>query len=160
MRAHEDARACALTGARRLRLRHLDGPYRSAPLRTGAIGASVERRLGDDAVLWLPAGIGDHPDHVAVRTALLPLAALLPAGRVGVYADLPYAGWRGYGLPRAVAGALPGLRARDVHLRGGAFERKLELVRCHASQIGPLDDVAPALLAPDGVLARERVWTA
>ena len=77
---------------------------------------------------------------------------------MGVYADLPYAGRDGYRLPRAVHDALPGLRARDVRLRGDVFERKLEAVRCHASQIDGLDEAAPGLLDPDGVLARERIW--
>jgi LmbE family N-acetylglucosaminyl deacetylase len=159
LRALEDARSCALTGARPARLRHLDDPYRDRPLRTGLIRAAVERRLRG-AVLWLPAAIGEHPDHVNVRTALLPLAASLPASRVGVYADLPYAGWSGYELPAAVAGALPGLQPREVRLRGEAIERKLEAVRCHASQIDPLDEAYPGLLDPTGVLARERIWTA
>jgi LmbE family N-acetylglucosaminyl deacetylase len=159
-RGLEDARACAVTGARRVRLRHLDAPYRERPLRTHAIRAAVQRHLSEGAVLWLPAAIGDHPDHLDVRTALLPLAASLPASRLGVYADLPYASWCGYRLPRAVARALPGLRARDVRLRGEVFERKLEAVRCHASQIDGLDEAAPGLLDPDGVLARERIWTA
>lgn len=159
LRRLEDARACAVTGARRARLRHLDGPYRERPLRTHAIRAAVERHLGDGSVLWLPAAIGEHPDHVDVRTALLPLATQLPASRVGIYADLPYAGRHGYGLPRAVADALPGLRARDVRLPGAAFERKLEAVRCHASQLLPLGDGAPGLLDPNGPLARERIWT-
>jgi LmbE family N-acetylglucosaminyl deacetylase len=160
LRGLEDARACAVTGARRARLRHVDGPYRERPLRTRVIRAAVERHLGDGAVLWLPAAIGEHPDHLDVRTALLPLATRLPASRVGVYADLPYAGLHGYSLPCAVTDALPGLRARDVRLRGEAFERKLEAVRCHASQLLPLGDGAPGLLDPDGLLARERIWTA
>jgi LmbE family N-acetylglucosaminyl deacetylase len=159
-RALEDRRSCAITGTRRVLLRHLDGPYRERPLRIGAIRSAVGRLLAGDAVLWLPAAIGGHPDHVDVRTALLPLATLLPPSRVGVYADLPYAGIHGFRLPPAVANALPGLRARDVRLRGGAFERKLTAVRCHASQIAPLAQDAPSLLDPSGVLARERTWTA
>ncbi|MDP9259158.1 MAG: PIG-L family deacetylase, partial [Actinomycetota bacterium] len=91
LRGLDDARACAVTGARGVRLSHLDCPYRDGPLRTHVIRAAVERRLGDGAVLWLPAAIGDHPDHVDVRTALLPLAASLPTTRAAVYADLPYA---------------------------------------------------------------------
>ena len=158
--AGENARACAVTGTRRDRLRHLDAPYRERPLRTAVVRSAVERRLDTGAVLWLPAAIGEHPDHVDVRTALLPLATALPTARVGVYADLPYAGRHGYRLPRAVARALPGLRARDVRLRGEALARKLRAVRCHASQIDPLDDAGPGFLDPNGVLARERIWTA
>ena len=160
-RALEDRRACAVTGARRIRLRHRDGPYRQRRLRGRVLRAAVERLLGDGGVLWLPAGIGGHPDHLDVRAALLPLARVLPASRVRVYADLPYAGESGDELPSEVAAALPGLRAHDVRLRGEAWERKLAAVRCHASQIGPLQEPgAPDLLAPRGVLARERFWRA
>jgi LmbE family N-acetylglucosaminyl deacetylase len=158
-RALEDRRACAVTGAAAVHLRHRDGPYRRGRLRGTPIRAAIERWLGDSGVLWLPAAIGAHPDHVAVRAALLPLARSLPAGRVRVYADLPYAAESGYDLPPAVAAALPGLRAHDVRMRGQAFERKLAAVRCHASQIAPLQGAdAPGLLAAGGVLARERVW--
>jgi LmbE family N-acetylglucosaminyl deacetylase len=157
-RALEDGRACRLTGARRIHLRHRDGPYRAGPLRASAIRGAIERLLGGEDILWLPAGIGEHPDHIGVRAALLTLAALLPGARVRVYADLPYAGLHGFRLPRAVSSELPGLRGRDVRLRGVAFEHKLEAVRCHASQIAPLRAGAPGLLEPDGILARERVW--
>jgi LmbE family N-acetylglucosaminyl deacetylase len=158
-RALEDRRSCAVTGARRARLRHLDGPYRSGGMRCGAIRRAVERRLGDDDVLWLPAGIGAHADHVDVRSALLPLAATLPASRVHVYADLPYAGHYGHDLPPEVGAALPGLRPRDIHRRGERLERKLEAVRCHASRITSLARSFPGLLDRDGVLSRERFWT-
>jgi LmbE family N-acetylglucosaminyl deacetylase len=158
VRAREDRDACACTGARRVLLRHLDGPYRERPLSAGRLRAAIERALGHDDVLWLPAGIGGHSDHADVRAALLPLAARLPASRVRVYADLPYAALHGFRLPRAVSSVLPGLRARDVQLCGEAFARKLAAVRCHASQIAPLAAGAPGLLAADGSLARERVW--
>jgi LmbE family N-acetylglucosaminyl deacetylase len=158
VRAGEDRHSCAVTGARRVLLRHLDRPYRDRPLPAPAIGASVERLLAGSEMLWLPAAIGEHPDHAEVCAALLPLAARLPPSRVRVYADLPYAGGQGARLPRPVARALPGLRRRDVHLRGEAFVRKLAAVLCHASQIAPLGAGTPDLLAADGVLARERVW--
>jgi LmbE family N-acetylglucosaminyl deacetylase len=159
LRAREDMRACAVTGARRVLLRHLDEPYRKRRLPASAIRAAIERLLRTGGVLWMPAGIGSHPDHLDVRTALLPVAARLPPARLRVYADLPYAGEHDHRLPRALAEALPGLRGRDTHLIGEAFERKLEAVRCHASQIAPLTAAtAPDLLAAGGVLTRERVW--
>ncbi|HEY3612425.1 MAG TPA: PIG-L family deacetylase [Gaiellales bacterium] len=161
LRALEDRRACAVTGARRVRLRHRDAPYRERRLLARPLRAAVERLLDGGGVLWLPAAIGGHPDHLDVRDALLPLARGLPPARVRVYADLPYAGESGYRLPAAVAAALPGLRPADVRMRGGAWERKLAAVRCHASQIAPLQaHGAPGLLARDGVLARERAWSA
>jgi LmbE family N-acetylglucosaminyl deacetylase len=158
MRALEDRRACARTGAGHVHLRHRDGPYRAASLRASSIRAAIERLLGREDILWLPAAIGGHPDHIGVRAALLPLAARLPGSRVGVYADLPYAGLDGYRLPRAVSSVLPRLRGHDVRLRGVAFGHKLDAVRCHASQIARLSSGAPGLLEPHGILARERVW--
>jgi LmbE family N-acetylglucosaminyl deacetylase len=159
LRSLEDIRACAVTGARRVLLRHLDEPYRARPLAARAVRTAIERLLGPRDVLWMPAAIGDHPNHVDVRAALLPLAARLPPARLRVYADLPYAGRHRRRLPPAVAHALPGLRGRDTLLSAEAFERKLEAVRCHASQIAPLTATAtPELLAAGGVLARERVW--
>jgi LmbE family N-acetylglucosaminyl deacetylase len=118
LRAREDVCACAVTGARRVLLRHLDEPYRERPLTAGAIRSAIERLLDPGDVLWIPAAIGAHPDHVDVRTALLPLAARLPPARLRVYADLPYAGDHGHRLPRAVAEALPGLRRRDSACAG------------------------------------------
>jgi hypothetical protein len=160
-RACEDARACALTGARPIGLGHLDGPYRKgADLPADVIREQVARLCEPGGVLWIPASIGDHLDHIAVTSALLPLARELPAGSVRFYADLPYAAWSGYDLPARVSQAVPGLRARDVPLRHEDFRRKLAGVLCHASQLVPLAAVAPGLLRARGVLARERTWTA
>jgi LmbE family N-acetylglucosaminyl deacetylase len=161
VRSLEDRRACAVTGARRARLRHRDGPYRERRLRARPVRTVVERLLAGGATLWIPAGIGGHRDHLDVRDALLPLAQELPLSRVRVYADLPYAAEAGYELPAEIAAALPGLRPGDVHLTGAAWERKLAAVRCHASQIAPLQrHGAPQLLRPGGALARERAWSA
>lgn len=160
-RAREDVAACALTRSRRIGLRHLDQPYRAgADLPASAIRTDVARLLGPTGILWIPASIGDHADHVAATVALLPLARELAAARVRVYADLPYAGWSSYDLPTRIAEALPGLQAKDVHLRGAAFRRKIAAVRCHASQLVPLGVGAPDMLRAEGVLARERVWAA
>jgi LmbE family N-acetylglucosaminyl deacetylase len=159
-RAREDARACAVTGAGRAGLGHLDRPYRGdADLPAALVLQQVARLLQPAGALWIPAAIGDNPDHVAVTTALLPLAREWPAGRVFLYADLPYAGWGGYDLPPRLAEALPGLRATDVALRDAGFQRKLAAVRCHASQLVPLGGAARDMLRAGGVLAHERYWS-
>ncbi len=107
--------------------------------------AEIEALLEAGCVLWLPAGIG-NPDHAHVRDALLPLARTLPAARVRVYADLPYAG-----ADRIV-------HADEVRLDDAAFARKLAAVRCHASQLSLLQETWPDLLARAGPLACERSW--
>jgi LmbE family N-acetylglucosaminyl deacetylase len=159
-RAHEDWRACALTGASRVGLGHLDRPYRrGADVPAAVLLEQVARLLEPTAALWIPASIGGNPDHVAVTSALLPLARELPVGRVGVYADLPYAESSGYDLPARVAEALPGLRAADVPVRDADFQRKLAAVRCHASQLAALGRADPEMLRAGGVLAHERCWS-
>ena len=128
-------------------LRHLRRrPTATAPLRAARVRAAVERaavrrrrRSG-----FRPASASTPITSRAHGAAPARVAAA--AGPRRVYADLPYAGLHGFALPRAVARALPRLRARYVHLRGEAFERKLEAVRCHASQLIPLGDGAAGLL--------------
>jgi LmbE family N-acetylglucosaminyl deacetylase len=155
-RAREDREACRVTGARALPLPHPDSPYGPLP-EAAVLRAEIEPLLQGGCVLWLPAGIVNE-DHAHVRDALLPLTETLPARRVRIYADLPYAALEGWDLPEAVSLARPGLRVQDVQLRAAAFEGKLAAVRCHASQVPLLSVGAENLLAPDGLLARERFW--
>ena len=69
-------------------------------------------------MLWLPAAIGGHRDHLDVRDALLPLAQELPPARVRVYADLPYAAEAGYAAPaRRSLQRCPACAPADAHLR-------------------------------------------
>jgi hypothetical protein len=156
-RVQEDREACALTGARAHPLSHADTPYEAMPA-ASILRGEIEPLLEPGCVLWLPAGIGNE-DHSHVRDALLPLAAGLPAASVRFYADLPYAARIGWDLPEDLAPAHRHLRARDVQVRGAAFERKLAAVGRHASQVPLLATRAERFLAHDGPLARERVWS-
>jgi LmbE family N-acetylglucosaminyl deacetylase len=141
VRAGEDRAACALTGARPHPLPHPDTPY--GPLPDGSVlRAEIAPLLEDGCTLWLPAGIGNE-DHAHVREALLPLASAVPAGRMRLFADLPYAGTGGVEL------------AEEWEMADAAFACKLEAVRCHASQIPLLQETWLDMLDRDGPLARE-----
>ena len=169
-RADEDRRACVQARARAVHLDWLDGPYRDGE-DARALRAAVAGHLTDGTTLWIPAGIGSHGDHVAVRDALLPLAAQR-AGRAAVYADLPYAafeGWETADAERPAAHrwephlallheALPLGECRRIDLAPGVVERKLAAVACHRSQLPGLELAAPWLLDPAGGLAHERWW--
>jgi LmbE family N-acetylglucosaminyl deacetylase len=92
-RLEEDGRALALAGRSATGLDFLDAQYRDRPLDAEALEAGLERAVGDDELV-APAGIGEHPDHIAVRDAGLALGARGAA--VSFYAELPYAtefGW-------------------------------------------------------------------
>ena len=143
-RAAEDREACAVTGASSHPLDHPDTPYAAMPP-PATLRAEIGPLLLPGAVLWLPAGIG-NPDHAHVRDALIPIALCLAEERVRIYVDLPYAGTL----------ALPG--AHEERLTDAAFSRKLEAVRCHASQMTALQRTWPDMLERDGPLARERTF--
>jgi LmbE family N-acetylglucosaminyl deacetylase len=169
-RAEEDRRACELARAHAVHLDWLDGPYRDRE-DTDALRATVAAHLTGATTLWIPAGIGGHADHVAVRDALLPLAASRP-GQAAVYLDLPYSAFEGWEAGDAdrpparrwephVALLHDALRLGDcrrIDLAPEVVERKLAAVACHASQVPGLQDPAPWLLEPDGALRHERWW--
>jgi LmbE family N-acetylglucosaminyl deacetylase len=100
-RLAEDATALARAAREAVNLDFLDAHYRHGPLEREALAASISEAAGAARELWAPAGIGGHPDHVAVRDAALAVAG--PAGPpVHLYAELPYAARRGW--PRWVTG--------------------------------------------------------
>jgi LmbE family N-acetylglucosaminyl deacetylase len=169
-RAREDLRANALAGARSVHLGLSDGEYRTEFPRELAL-AELARALQPDGPLWIPSGIGSHPDHIGVRDAVL---ELIPAasGRVRFYAECPYAfafGWDApdddrdddhrWGPPLTVVGSYLGtLQPQTVELDDDAMRRKLELFGCHASQVRGMLLELPDLLDFDGPLRREVHW--
>jgi LmbE family N-acetylglucosaminyl deacetylase len=66
-----------------------------------AFTAALAPHLAGVAEVWAPAGIGCHPDHLAVRDAVL--AAVEPHTVVHHYADVPYS--VRYGWPPSVTSA-------------------------------------------------------
>lgn len=171
VRREEDDAACARVGAAAVRLPFADGAYGARPP-AEVLRAAVAELLRPDATVWLPAGIGGQPDHLAVRDALLPL--LVARRGLGVlYADSPYAALAGWDAadetrpPGArwalalgaaeAAGAAVGAERR-VRLDDAALDAKLGLVRCHASQLAQLGGVFPGLSHRHGLLATEVAW--
>lgn len=94
IRRAEDLSALALSGSEPVHLDLLDAQYRSGQGGTNHVVDDLTRvlrpHLAEASEVWLPAGLGNHIDHVAARRASL--AATAPGQRRYVYADLPYAG--------------------------------------------------------------------
>jgi LmbE family N-acetylglucosaminyl deacetylase len=101
----EDAEAVESLGGRTVHLDFLDHQYRDEPAPRQAIldalvALLTEGDRGDDTdcpdydEVWLPAGIGGHPDHQIAGEAAL---AASPGLRRVMYVDLPYASsaWTG-----------------------------------------------------------------
>jgi LmbE family N-acetylglucosaminyl deacetylase len=91
IRRQEDVSAIALAGGEAIHLDCIDAQYRgesAAPV--DELTSLLQEQLSDADEVWLPAGLGDHVDHVATRRATL--AATTQAQRRYLYADLPYAG--------------------------------------------------------------------
>ena len=142
-RRAEDAAAWASLGLPYRQLNHVDAV--GIDIDWNVVSADIGRMaLGHDLVL-LPAGVGGHGHHVAVRDAGIRAGLSCP---ILLYGELPYAafyGWprpdssldvEGYwreaftSLPVGIAVSPPRLLTLDVEQR----QRKLNLLRHYRSQ--------------------------
>jgi hypothetical protein len=111
-RAKEDRRALALAGREAINLGFTDWLYRDGGVPVGPVEAAIAAHLDAADEIWVPAGLGDHDDHVAIRELG---AGWREQGRtVGVYADIPHS--THYGWPHWVAS-----RPADPHLDVDAY---------------------------------------
>jgi LmbE family N-acetylglucosaminyl deacetylase len=112
LRLAEDEAALALAGRESVGLGFLDLQYRQGaadPLDPAAVAEAIAHAVPLVSELHAPAGLGLHPDHLAVRAAALALAAA-HAVPLHLYAEQPYA--VRFGWPHWVTGQPPrrGLR--------------------------------------------------
>lgn len=170
-RATEDRSASAVIGATAVHLPFVDHPY-SGRKNVQEVADSIAPLITKAVLVWAPAGIGGHPDHVTVRDAALLLLRSLRAD-VRLYADAPYASARGWHVrdeerdaafrwePQLSAARDQGCELSEVHTRDlePAFAaRKIEVARRYASQLCPLGCHYPNLTHLSGDLATEAYW--
>ncbi|WP_405826227.1 PIG-L family deacetylase [Streptomyces sp. NBC_00838] len=172
-RRAEDARACALLGVESVVLDHPDGPYGDGGELTGIDDCLAE--LPSDALLLIPIAT-NQPDHEKVRDRALEVAAKLGRAVPSVYADLPYTGhldeWGSAGADHALGRshhyglAYQDMTSRhdlrvehDLTLTDDQWALKRAAVLCYGSQLAPLAADHGMLLARNGPLRAERVWT-
>ena len=176
-RLDEDRHALALAGRTSENLGFLDHQYRETEQPLQPLVAAIEPRLGPGALLYAPAALGDHTDHVLARAAALELRRGGVA--VSLYADLPHAmrqGWpawvTGNGIPCSpgVAAALwertlagtgipPGAMEPSVHrLDPDAHAQKLVAVQAYRTQLAGLVGFTGRALADYETLGYEVEW--
>lgn len=131
--------------------------------------------ISQAGVVYLPAGIGGHRDHVAVRDTALAIIAEAPEVTARLYAEIPYACW--YGWPEFVSGE--GSEARSLDLRyywshylpeKGLGDRhvvgldeaerraKLDTIKRYISQFDKLNQGQLGFLEDSETLAYEVFW--
>jgi LmbE family N-acetylglucosaminyl deacetylase len=157
--AEDDVALGLLGGAPGVRLALLDDQYLAAPRPADEVGAALRAVLdrggtaGGPELILAPAGIGGHPDHLAVRDAAIALCRERGL-TLRLYADLPYAvqfGWpswvdggpaRGWDASVAWELLLPA-DARPIPdvapLTDDEVAAKLRALRAYPSQWGPID---------------------
>ena len=169
-RAQDDLCANALVEARSVHLAYSDSPYRSG-FPHDQVAADIAAALPPAGDVWIPAGIGGHPDHVATRDVVLGLIRA-DAGRVRFYAECPYAflpSWSAADADRdedhrwddpmrRIERYLGPACRRTVQLDDEAMERKLAMFGAHRSQARALAAEVPGLLDPRGPLRTEVHW--
>lgn len=93
-RRAEDSEAFAIAGRTATHLDFLDEQYEPADQPIEKVISTLRDLIDPDAVVYVPAALGEHGDHERVRTAGLALAAT--GQQVRLYADHPHAvrhGW-------------------------------------------------------------------
>ena len=173
-RRAEDRRALRHAGLDAVHLDFVGAVHRRGPLDAGALHAALETAIGDYPTVYLPAAIGGHPDHVAVRNAALAVAA---GRRRLLYADQPYAarfgwpswvtgapagagldvgGWLAAHLPAGVADTDP--PPDVVRLTGAAQSAKCRAITEYGSQFAALRASAGARFPYGPRWAYEVTW--
>jgi len=157
-RRTEDETALAMLGARCVHLDFLDSPYRAFEVSTVDIATAVLEHLPPTATaIAVPLGLGAHVDHLAVSGAAVHMWRQVPQLRRYVFADYPYAAFRGWPgwvsgqksswvaacrswsreLARADREATK--RAFVAELDSAAQERKLQLFHVYESQVAAIE---------------------
>jgi LmbE family N-acetylglucosaminyl deacetylase len=176
-RMAEDATALARAKRTPVNLSFLDNQYRTqsrVPLQQ--IDGALVQHIPSASRVYVPAGVGGHPDHLLVRRYGRMLArAGMP---VTLYVDLPYCVTHGW--PHWVDGSepqpnldvdafwlsflgdvpeMPALSSAHVErLDDAAAAAKLAAMRCYATQFPALDGGAKHMLADPAVHRFEVRW--
>ena len=170
-REREDDAALGVAGRSPINLDLLEAQYRREPASVDLVVERIARAVGLCDVLYAPAVLGAHVDHVLVRDAALRLGS--EGARVRLYADLPHGLSRGWptwvtadgraevdaAWARALSHAVPECNVLHpyVHaLTADEQRRKLEAVRAYRTQLDELDAMAFAPLHRS--LRYEVVW--
>lgn len=168
-RRREDTKALDYLGVESIHLDFLDAPYRLEPLTSLRLRDEIECHTDGFDEVWIPSGIGGHPDHRIVAD----LAPILRGefDRV-IYADLPYAldAWAGSKRGAAVweptddeildaCPVGPFGRAVAVELTRDQVARKRIAIAHYTSQCEQLQKNFELWL-PDEVAPVEWIWRA
>jgi LmbE family N-acetylglucosaminyl deacetylase len=177
-RAAEDALALGRAGRRPVNLPFLDAQYRRPPPAPSLeeLDLALSSVVQSASRIHVPAGLGEHPDHLlARRYGRMLLRAGIP---VHVYAELPYCvrhGWPSWvdgrepdphrdvdafwrsSLERVAE--MPPLRSAHVErLDDEAASAKLAAMSCYATQMPCLDYGASGVLADPAIHRFEVSW--
>jgi hypothetical protein len=176
-RIAEDGVALSCAGREPVNLPFLDSQYRPPPAPSlDALDLAVSGAAQRARRVYVPAGLGSHPDHQLVRRyGRMLLRAGMP---VTLYADLPYCVLHGW--PHWVDGRepqahrdvdpfwlsyldgvpeMPPLRSADVvRLDDARAAGKLEALRCYVTQLSALEYGARGLLGDPEIHRYEVHW--
>lgn len=175
-RRREDAEALALARRQPVSLGFHDEQHRRKAPPVSEVRAALERVAPAASVIYAPAAIGGHADHVLAASAAL---ALRHDGvPVRLYADMPYA--VEYGWPHWVTGAEPDprvdpdamweafledlpwhrvlLSAEAVALDDATSAAKLAAMRTYRSQFPALDAAPVGRLRNPLIHGHEVFW--
>lgn len=179
-RLSEDEAALGGLGVPTIRLGKTEFEYRDGEdTDVVAIADVLRPHIADCAELWLPAGIGAHPDHIATRDAGIVALIRTPGPAVRFYADFPYVadkGWPSWITAVAACGPHTFVSPESTKLCPLCFRNsaplatlvvltpdeqaaKLSTLHNYRSQLNALDLTDEQLIRTPQLLKYELSWT-
>ena len=167
----ENINACSRLGIDSKNLLFTDFPY-SEYKSSLLIADALSKYITSTDEVWTPMGIGDHPDHLITRDAVLELA-LKKKINLTLYADAPYAG--SLGLKDLVCDKKWEMTTSPIlnmisdkgfittnpaitYLDKESMCEKLMIISCYQSQLNTIRIEYPRLTEIDGNCSIEVIW--
>jgi LmbE family N-acetylglucosaminyl deacetylase len=167
-RIHEDVRVCNGLGIVPIHLDELDYPYSGDKDKT-KLGKKLSPHIYPDNTIFVPLGIGRHPDHVATRDSVIQMYKNNNSFQLFFYADFPYASMPRYkrdkynwlAIEKEIRSqGIQLCKFQKVSLEQEWIEKKIEYLKKYKSQIRMLQVNYPDLLNVPGILKNEYFWGA
>lgn len=170
-RREEDFLACSKVGADYEHLNFTDFPYSNIK-NNSSISNEITKRLPNIQEIWIPLGIGMHPDHITVRDSAL---EILNTKKINIvfYADVPYSNAYKWSTPDSERKenfkwkpVIEEIKKKGFILdkpeikilKKREIETKLAIASLYKSQIKQLKNHYPNLMEFGGELATEVIW--
>ncbi len=167
IRKTEDIKFCNSLKINSTYLSEVDHPY-SKNTSLVELENKISNLLSSEDTIYIPLGIGQHPDHVKHRNAIINLKKHIKFNLV-FYADLPYASMKNnkndiynwdYAHKDIYRLGIKSTILTKIDISSTLISNKISYLKYYKSQINMLLGYYPTLFKKNGALSCEFFWKA